>query len=218
LTEAETYSIIPVREFPTTKVRLGSILSEYERANLTKTLLKRVVDANQRSDISEIIIVSSIPDEITFLLGDFSKAKAVRESRIHGGVNSAMFDGIEHIRKKNINQKILLMPSDLPFISASAINNVLSLLDQYDLIINPSTKKDGTNLLAFALSHIIHLHYDDDSYSNHLKEAQKTKLKYISTGWKEISFDIDDPEDLTSLMRELNVNSFSSLINSLQVS
>jgi 2-phospho-L-lactate guanylyltransferase len=210
-----TYSIIPVREFADTKIRLSSILSRDERASLTKWLLKRVISANQKSELKEIFVVSPMPDEITLFLQDFGKVKGIRESHRHGGVNSAMNDGIEQVRKLSHDSKILLMPSDLPFLSSEVINKVIRLLDDYDLIINPSERKDGTNLLAFRLSKMIPLHYDNDSFSKHEEEAGKGELKFLATDWGELSFDVDDSADLNSLMLALNLASKDSLMNVL---
>jgi 2-phospho-L-lactate guanylyltransferase len=211
----EAYSIVPVREFADTKIRLSSNLSREDRASLSKALLKRVVVANQKSKVNEILVVTPTPDEVTVFLRDFGKIRAISESIPHGGVNSAMNDGIEEIRKLSGESKILLMPSDLPFLSSKVINRGIRLLDEYDLIINPSEKRDGTNLLAFRLSKMIPFHYDDDSFSKHKKEAEERKLKFLITEWREFSFDVDDPDDLNSLMRTLNVNSNDSLMNVL---
>jgi 2-phospho-L-lactate guanylyltransferase len=211
----ESCSVVPVREFADTKIRLSPVLSNEERSSLTKALLKRVISALEQSDVKEIIVVSPRPDEVTLFLSEFTKIRAIPETHPHGGVNSAMNDGIEEIRKVPGETKILLMPSDLPFLSSEAINRGIRLLDDYDLIFNPSERKDGTNLLAFSLSKMIPLHYDDDSFSKHEKEAEKRKLKFLTIDRKEFSFDVDDPDDLNSLMHALNVDSFESLINVL---
>ena len=211
----EVFSIVPVRNFKDTKIRLSSVLSVEERADLTKALLKRVVTALQNSNVTEIIIVSPIPAEIELFLQGFRKTRSVQESHRHGGVNSAMSDGVQEIPENEREKKILLMPSDLPFISSEAINRTIDLLESYDLIINPSVKRDGTNLLAFSLSKMIPLHYDDDSYSKHVKEARERRMKYLVTDWNEYSFDLDDKEDLNSLMQILEANSNENLMKIL---
>jgi 2-phospho-L-lactate guanylyltransferase len=211
----EAYSIVPVREFVDTKVRLSNVLSRQERASLTKAFLRCAVNAQQQSDLKEILIVSPKPEEVTLILHDFPKIRVIMESLTRGGVNQAISNGIEEIRKLSDESKILLMPSDLPFISTEVINRIIRLLDDYELIINPSEKKNGTNLLAFHLSKMISLYYDDDSFSKHKKEAEMRKLKFLTIDWSELSFDVDDPEDLNSLMIALHVNSYESLINVL---
>lgn len=209
----ESYAIIPVREFRNTKLRLSRILTESQRAAITESFLIHTSRVLDESDIKSTLVVSSdgIQSNSKF---NFQKIKIIQESTYHGGVNSAVTDGVSQIRKMADNPKILVIPSDLPFLSGEAINKVLELLNVYDLVINPSFKKDGTNLLAFRLSNIIPLYYDQDSYSNHLKEANSRKLNFLSIQWKEFSFDVDSPEDLEILMRELNVSSFDSLLTS----
>ncbi|HXQ92166.1 MAG TPA: 2-phospho-L-lactate guanylyltransferase, partial [Nitrososphaerales archaeon] len=181
----EAYSIVPVRKFADTKVRLTNVLSREERASLTKALLRCAVSAQQQSDLREILIVSPKPEEVGLFLHDFVKIRVIRESHTHSGVNSAMSDGIQEIRRLPEESKVLLMPSDLPFLSTEVINRIIRLLDEYDLIINPSEKKDGTNLLAFHLSKMIPLHYNDNSFSKHKKEAEMGKLKFLTIDWRE---------------------------------
>ena len=210
-----SFAIVPVREYRTTKTRLSRILSESERASLTEALLVHVLRAIQESELSGGIIVSSDPDETSIVASKFDKIRVIRESRLHGGVNSAVEDGIYALNNRGQCWKILVMPSDLPLLTSKAINGAIELLDSCDLVINPSSKKDGTNLLAFAPSKRIRLFYDQDSYPNHLKEAKSMHLKFAAIEWKEFSCDLDDLSDLEKIKQELKVRSVIELLNSL---
>lgn len=211
----ESYAIVPVREFRSTKLRLSSILTEPQRAAITESFLLHSLRALEESDINSTMIVSSDGLQSNYKVTNFQKVKTIQEVKYHGGVNSAINDGLTHIKKISENPNILVIPSDLPLLSSEAVNGVLDLLNQYNLVINPSFKKDGTNLLGFWLSKIIPFYYDRDSYANHVKEAESRKLKFLSIEWKEFSFDVDSPEDLKSLMHELGASSIDSLIRSL---
>ena len=208
---SRNYAIIPVREFRESKQRLNLILSREERAELTFALLRKVISELQNSKIERIILVASDEIEAQNSLSQFSKLEIIRESKHHGGVNSAMKDGISRIAASR-ESKVLLLPSDLPLITSIAIDRVIEMLDVYDLIINPSDRRDGTNLLGFNLSKVIELHYDDQSVSNHILEAEKRKLHFKLIEWEELTFDVDDRQDLENLKRQYKVTNFPDLL------
>ncbi|MDA4111254.1 MAG: 2-phospho-L-lactate guanylyltransferase [Thaumarchaeota archaeon] len=209
-----TFAIIPVREFRDSKKRLNSNLSALNRAELTRRLLQKVISSLQDSKVDRIVLVASDKLEARDGLDSFSKLEIIQESERHGGVNSAMTDGINRIPSDK-ESKILLLPSDLPLISASIVDRVIDLLDDCDMVINPSLRKDGTNLLGFKLSKSIQLHYDDNSVANHISEAENRKLHFKVIEWKELSVDLDDGQDLDNLMIYYNVSNFSDLVRAI---
>ncbi|MHB8567025.1 MAG: 2-phospho-L-lactate guanylyltransferase [Nitrososphaerales archaeon] len=209
-------AIIPVREFANTKLRLRGFLNENERSQLTSTLLGGVLLAIERSRIDRALVVASNPDEVEDDFHSVSKVRVLKESQTRGGVNSAMQDGMRFLSQENLNvSKMLLMPSDLPFLDSCSLNRALELKESYDLIINGSRKKDGTSLLLLEPSKMIPLHYDNNSFVNHQKEASKLGFHYLLTDYKPFSFDVDDDIDLAVLMQELRATSFKEALTTL---
>ncbi len=90
--------IVPVREFQNTKLRLSHTLSKKERADLTRVLLRNVLAQVEKSRALETIIVASSTDLVRDGIQEFAKSRVIRESKRHGGVNSAMADGLRSIR------------------------------------------------------------------------------------------------------------------------
>ncbi|MGI0091308.1 MAG: 2-phospho-L-lactate guanylyltransferase [Nitrososphaerales archaeon] len=207
-------AIIPVREFATTKLRLKDILSDDKRAALTATLITRVVKSIQQSRVNQIVVVASNPSEVTNTLPPSPKLAIVRESKMRGGVNSAMTDGM-HLAKQEGANKLLLLPSDLPRVNSPSVDKALDLLQERDLIICPSLKKDGTNLLGLDASRKFELHYDDDSYSKHCNEAKQNGFDYVTLEWAEFSNDIDDPRDLERLSQNYRAPNFEDLLSKI---
>jgi 2-phospho-L-lactate guanylyltransferase len=210
----KNYAVIPVKQFEESKQRLSGVLSIKERADLTFHLLSNMLGQLQASNVDTIILVATNDAEVEKLVPEFSKLAVVEETVHNGGVNSAMRDGLGLV---SATSKVLLLPSDLPLITGAAIDRALELLDANDVIINPSDRKDGTNLLGFWASKIIDLHYDDNSVSKHLAEIEKRKLKFAFIEWKEFLTDVDDPEDLRYLMKVNGVNRFSELMEKLEL-
>lgn len=209
--------IIPVREFANTKLRLRSVLSKRQRANLTSSLLLKVLSQVEKSHALGAIIVASSPDLVRKRVRGFSKVLVIRESRHHGGVNSAMQDGLKYIGKEHHDAAIILIPSDLPLLTFKALDNIIHLLEKYDLLINPSSKLDGTSLLAFNLGlGQIPFHYDDDSFRKHSAEMKKLKIKHLILRMREFSFDVDSDRDLGTLCKTLKASSFRELLVKLE--
>ena len=124
----------------------------------------------------------------------------MREIKRRGGVNGAMSQGIDSLAGSlNEDSLLLLIPSDLPFLGPETVNSAISLASDFDIVINPSRKKDGTNLLLMKRLNRIPLHYDDNSFVRHLDEASRSRLRFIVTEQKGFSFDVDDETDLTQL-------------------
>ena len=208
----KSIAIVPVREFEDTKLRLKTILAPKQRGELTKKLLQGVLAGIEASRVSRVIVVATDPTLVRGMPSAFQKMQVIRESILHGGVNSAMRDGLSVISDQGY-ESVLLMPSDLPLITAEALNKVLQLLDSYDLLINAACKLDGTSLLAFNLSKPpIPLHYDDDSFRQHVEEARKQGFHFRVLDMIEFSHDVDSTEDIESLMKRTRAESFEDML------
>ncbi len=211
-------AIIPVRELHKTKLRLAKSLTRSQRAALTFSLLYHVLAALEHSKVDATVIVASHVRSIYQLAKKFPKAIVINEKRHHGGVTKAMKDGMARARHLFPDvTSFMLLPSDLPFLSGGAIDDAISKLSRRDLVISPSMRRDGTSLLLFnSPGGEIPLHYDDDSYKKHLKEAKMLKIKYSIIPRKELSFDLDSTRDLQRLMRNLGTESMQELSQKLQ--
>jgi 2-phospho-L-lactate guanylyltransferase len=209
------FAIIPVREFSDSKQRLSAVLNTEERAELARTLLLKTISQLQLSKVDKVIVVATDDEEVRGKMPAFSKLEIVRESAHHGGVNSAMRDGLQRLQPSK--SKVVLLPSDLPLITSQVIDRAFDTLDANDFIINPSTRNDGTNLLGFWTDKPLELHYDDNSVAKHLVEFEKTNLKFRLLDWKEFQTDVDDAEDLKYLMNFYAASTLDSLIENIKM-
>jgi 2-phospho-L-lactate guanylyltransferase (CobY/MobA/RfbA family) len=108
-----------------------------------------------------------------------------------------------------------MLPSDLPLITHSKIDDAVDLLQKYELVMNPSLKKDGTNLLAMKSSLKFQLHYDDDSFVKHSAEAKRRHLNFQLLDWQEFSIDLDDASDLKRAMEFYKSRSFNDFLDNV---
>lgn len=97
---------------------------------------------------------------------------------------------------ENENEKVIIVGSDCPNISAEIIENAFEKLDQHDVVIGPA-KDGGYYLLAMRKLH--NAIFDDKQWSTEgllkqtLKSIEDNKLKYCLL---EELYDVDTIEDL----------------------
>jgi 2-phospho-L-lactate/phosphoenolpyruvate guanylyltransferase len=190
-------AVIPMKSLHSAKSRLSNILTAQQRKNLAMYLLDATIKELKKSNfISEIIIVSN--DKALKQYTCLNNLKFIKDS--DEGVNQAVILADKYCIDNGINANIVI-PQDLPFISAKEIDEICTLSNKYHkcIIICPSKRFDGTNILFRKPPDVIKTHYDNNSYMNHLKEAYKFKIPIESLDIVKLRFDLDTKEDLLEL-------------------
>jgi 2-phospho-L-lactate guanylyltransferase len=198
-------AVIPMKSLHSAKSRLSNILTAQQRKNLAMYLLDATIKELKKSNfISEIIIVSN--DKALKQYSCINNLKFIKDS--DEGVNQAVILADKYCIDKGINANIVI-PQDLPFISAKEIDKICTISNKYHkcIIICPSKRFDGTNVLFRKPPDVIKTHYDNNSYMNHLKEAYKFKIPVESLDIVKLRFDLDTKEDLLELFPLENWNS-----------
>lgn len=198
-------AVIPMKSLHSAKSRLSNILTAQQRKNLAMYLLDATIKEIKKSCIiSEIIIVSN--DKTVKNYSCLNNLKFIKDSE--EGVNKAVILADNYCIDNGINANIVI-PHDLPFISAKEIDEICTMSNKYHkcIIICPSKRFDGTNILFRKPPDVIKTHYDDNSYMNHLKEAYKFKIPIESLDIVKLRFDLDTKEDLLELFPLENWNS-----------
>lgn len=198
-------AVIPMKSLHSAKSRLSNILTAQQRKNLAMYLLDATIKEIKKSCIiSEIIIVSN--DKAVKNYSCLNNLKFIKDSE--EGVNKAVILADNYCINNGINANIVI-PHDLPFISAKEIDKICTMSNKYHkcIIICPSKRFDGTNILFRKPPDVIKTHYDDNSYMNHLKEAYKFKIPIESLDIVKLRFDLDTKEDLLELFPLENWNS-----------
>jgi 2-phospho-L-lactate guanylyltransferase len=198
-------AVIPMKSLHSAKSRLSNILTAQQRKNLVMYLLDATIKELKKSNfISEIIIVSN--DKALKQYTCINNLKFIKDS--DEGVNQAVILADKYCIDNGINANIVI-PQDLPFISAKEIDKICIISNKYHkcIIICPSKRFDGTNVLFRKPPDVIKTHYDNNSYMNHLKEAYKFKIPIESLDIVKLRFDLDTKEDLLELFPLENWNS-----------
>lgn len=198
-------AVIPMKCLHSAKSRLSNILTAKQRKNLAMYLLDATIKELKKSDfISEIVIVSS--DEAVKHYSCLNNIKFIKDW--DEGVNKAVMLADKYCINNGINANIVI-PPDLPFVSAKEIDKICIISNKYHkcIIICPSKRFDGTNILFRKPPGVIKTHYDNNSYMNHLKEASKIKIPIESLDIVKLMFDLDTEDDLLELFPLQNWNS-----------
>jgi 2-phospho-L-lactate/phosphoenolpyruvate guanylyltransferase len=186
--------VVPVKSSGV-KSRLSDVLSPPQRTELSELLLTNVLSAVRGANLlSRTYVVSS--DRKMLGLAKRLGAKTAPEDS-DAGVNQAVLRGLKEARRED---DALVIPSDLPTLEPSDLNDVLSLKSAgLGVVVAPSRAFDGTNALMFPVSSRLPLRYDDNSFWNHIAGAARAGLSLGVCTRPGLMFDVDTPEDLSSL-------------------
>lgn len=197
----KTFAIVPVKRFENAKTRLSSILDMDDRILLSSLMLEDTVKilSSVRS-LTQVVIVSAdrraeemaIKHGVTFLREEKEK-----------GVNSAVaMADLYSIREAA--EATVVIPQDLPLLDPIEVSKACQLAENESrcIVICPSLRYDGTNMLLRKPPSVIATFYDNDSYNMHVKAALKLGIPVKGLFSKSVMYDIDTPEDAQQLTKE----------------
>jgi 2-phospho-L-lactate guanylyltransferase len=75
------------------------------------------------------------------------------------------------------------------------------------IVICPSYRYDGTNLLLRKPPSAMKTYYDNNSYAAHIKTAEGLRIPIKSFFSKRLMSDVDTPEDMKQLAKESSMRS-----------
>lgn len=197
----DVFAIVPVKRFENAKTRLSSVLDTDERIHLSLLMLEDTLHTlSMASSLTKVVIVSS--DKRAEELATKHGANFVNEET-EDGVNSAVALADRYCIKEAADAT-LIIPYDLPLLDKSDISKAQELAqkESHCIVICPSHRYDGTNMLLRKPPSVIATFYDSDSYNMHVKAAilRGIAIKYLFS--KSLMYDVDTPEDVFRLIKE----------------
>jgi 2-phospho-L-lactate/phosphoenolpyruvate guanylyltransferase len=206
----DVFAIVPVKRFENAKTRLSSVLDIDERILLSLLMLEDTLHTlSMASSLTKVVIVSSDKraEEIAIKHGAYF-VNEVTEN----GVNSAVALA-DRFCIKEAADATLIIPHDLPLLDESDISKAQELAQKEPqcIVICPSHRYDGTNMLLRKPPSVIATFYDSNSYNMHVKAATSLgiPIKYLFS--KSLMYDIDTPEDVFRLIKEEMGNAVQSI-------
>jgi 2-phospho-L-lactate/phosphoenolpyruvate guanylyltransferase len=204
----KTFAIVPIKRFENAKTRLSSILDTDDRIRLSLLMLKDTLQIlSAVHSLSQVITVSADKrvGEIAVKYG----ANFLLEEK-ERGVNSAVALADSYCMKKAADATMVI-PHDLPLLDSTDISKACELAENESrcIVICPSLRYDGTNMLLRKPPSIIATFYDADSYNMHVKAAIRLGIPVKRLLSKGLMHDIDTPEDALEIMKEETVTARS---------
>ena len=204
----KTFAIVPIKRFENAKTRLSSILDTDDRIRLSLLMLEDTLQIlSVVHSLSQVITVSADKRvrEIAVKYG----ANFLLEEK-ERGVNSAVALADSYCMKKAADATMVI-PHDLPLLNSTDISKACELAENESrcIVICPSLRYDGTNMLLRKPPSIIATFYDADSYNMHVKAAIRLGIPVKRLFSKALMHDIDTPEDALEVMKEETVTARS---------
>jgi 2-phospho-L-lactate guanylyltransferase len=192
--QGRVFAIVPVGALAGAKSRLGAVLDAEERLELTLRLARDTISAVVATPgIAETLVVT--PDDAVRELAARLGARPVRQR--DGGLNRGIDVGREEAIAAGASA-VVILPIDLPEVSAEAIAAVLSPLVTKRrplVVIVPDRHGRGTNALLLAPPDAIDTCFGGDSRAAHAAAARAAGAELIELGGP-LTLDLDTPDDL----------------------
>jgi 2-phospho-L-lactate guanylyltransferase len=188
-------AIIPVGTLEAAKSRLGGALDAEERQDLAERFLTRTLGAALAVDrLADVLVVS--PDREVLQRAAEMGARTLRQRT--SGLNAGLAEAREDVVAGGAGA-ILVLPIDLPFVTADAIAAVLAPIDRGGpdarVVLVTDRHGTGTNVLALRPPDAIDFRFGPDSRQAHLEAALAAGAAYVEIGGP-LAFDLDTPADL----------------------
>jgi 2-phospho-L-lactate guanylyltransferase len=196
-------AIVPVAAIEGAKTRLGESLDAEERRDLVERLLARTLDAVLAVPrLADVLVVS--PDREVLGLADRAGARTIRQRT--SGLNDGVAEARDDVTAGGA-EAIVVLPIDLPFVTAEAVGEVLAALGVGGaaVVLTPDRHGTGTNALALRPPDVIQFAFGPGSRAAHRAAAERAGAIYREVDGP-LTVDLDTPDDLIfveSLQAEL---------------
>ena len=213
------WALIPVKSLLESKRRLSHLLPAEQRAELIGGLLQRELNLlSQVPAIDKVLIISSDPT-----VWDIARqyGALVEEELVSRGLNAAVARGMA-VAAGNGASSALLIPVDLPFITASDVdlmistgldkttwdqkssrssdpqrNNGSHISKEYGCVMAICSDEDGdgTNAILINPAQEFSFHFGPGSFQSHIQEAEKRGMTVRIVSTPGLNFDLDNEND-----------------------
>ena len=136
------------------------------------------------------------PDEVILEVSARRGARALAEER--SGLTAAIQQA-ERLALAEQAQALAVLPSDLPLLTPEALVDALHTLGP---VVIAGSSRGGTSMLLRRPPRAIPSRFGRDSLRKHLELAQDRGLPVAVVERRELSFDLDVPDDILTLLDE----------------
>ncbi|MCC6192797.1 MAG: 2-phospho-L-lactate guanylyltransferase [Anaerolineales bacterium] len=187
------WAIVPVKPFLRSKSRLAGVLSQRERAGLSREFLGHALDVLGRAPaVAQCIVVSRDPAALA--LARERRARAVAED---GALDlNAALGRATGVAAAAGAGAVLILPTDLPFLTVDAVAQLIGNGRGPEVVIAPDRHEIGTNALYIRPPGLLDYVFGPESFQRHLALARTAGAEVHVCRLPGVALDVDGPEDL----------------------
>jgi 2-phospho-L-lactate guanylyltransferase len=196
------WAVIPIKPLRLAKSRLAPILSPQQRQSLAEAMLRHVLKVVQSATQVTGTLVISRDNHALSIAREYG-AKTIQESGAPE-LNIALMRATSLVASWR-SDAMLILPADLPLITADDISRIieLGLQDPNSVVISTDRDKNGTNALFVRPPGLIQYAYGEGSYQRHAVLARDAGAVVNVYESDRLWQDIDYPEDFENYARML---------------
>lgn len=184
--ESEVAVVVPVKAFAHAKMRLASVLSPPQRADLARKMAERVLSAARPLPT---VVVCDDPKVSQWAQGQGARVLVEPGLGLNGAVGTAFAQlGAEGY------QRIVVAHGDLPLAT-----NLAWLADVEGIVLVPDRHEEGTNVISLPTGCGFRFAYGQGSFARHREEARRTGLSWRVVHDAELAWDVDFPADMAAV-------------------
>ena len=194
---SRTWALVPIRGLETAKTRLGEDLDPEERVELVTNLLRRTLVATRDARrIAGTVVVTMDPDAA----GIAKELRAIGLVERAPGLNAAI-EAARSVAVARGATAVLVLPADLPSVSAQAIDELLVAADGVAeparglAAAVPDRHGLGTNALLISPPGAIDPAFGEASRAAHAARAEAAGVRWLELDGP-LTLDLDTPADL----------------------
>lgn len=194
----KTWVVVLIKDFDSAKQRLRPALGVKSRRALARRNALLAVRAAAAGD--HVLVVAG-SDEVAELAAVWG-ADVLLETR-EEGQNVAAERGLQRATEGGAGA-VLLLPSDLPFITEAAVRDLLASVSRLKppvAVAVPASGRGGTNALYVRPPGAIAMQFGDDSFARFRAEAKAKNVNFAVHRSDAMALDLDEPSDLARLSR-----------------
>jgi len=186
---------VPVKSLSRAKTRLSPALTGLERGALTLAMLEDVLDAALSVPGWETWVVS--PDEVALEIAAGRGARPIAEAKppLANAIRQ-----VEAKAKEEGSNALAILPADVPLVTVNTLHEALRTLGA--VVLARSADGLGTSLLLRRPPRAIPARFGPDSFRRHVELAQARGLPVSIVERRELSFDVDRPDDILTLLAD----------------
>lgn len=190
------WALVPVKKLDGAKARLNPHLSEGERTELSRAMLRDVLTAlEETAGLAGAAVITA--DDSAAQIAHETGAAWIKDRT--GSLNDALALGARVLAGYGA-KGVMFVHGDLPLAHPVSFQAVIEAAATPGVTLVPADGDGGTNVMLATPHDAIPLAYGEDSLAKHKQAADDAGLPLTILTPPDLGLDIDRPEDLKALI------------------